>query len=44
VAIKRGSYLRGYVFAFIQTFAPTLTRPVIEAALASAPGTAADGL
>ena len=44
VAIKRGSYLRGFVFAFIQTFAPTLTRPVIEAALASAPGTAADGL
>lgn len=44
VAIKRGSYLRGYVFDFIQTFAPTLTRPVIEAALASAPGTAADGL
>ncbi len=44
VAIKRGSYLRGYVYDFIQTFAPTLTRGVIEAALASPAGGGADGL
>jgi LysR family cys regulon transcriptional activator len=44
VAIKRGSYLRGFVHDFIQTFAPTLTRPVVEAALALAPGVVPDGL
>ena len=37
VAIKRGAYLRGYVLEFIQTFAPTLTRQVVEQALSSAP-------
>jgi LysR family transcriptional regulator, cys regulon transcriptional activator len=42
VAIKRGIYLRGYVYDFIHTFAPTLTRPVIDAALALAPGTVVD--
>jgi LysR family cys regulon transcriptional activator len=40
VAIKRGSYLRRYVFDFIQTFAPTLTREVVERALAGAEGEA----
>jgi LysR family cys regulon transcriptional activator len=35
VAIKRGAYLRGYVFDFIRTFAPTLTREVVDRALAS---------
>lgn len=44
VAVKRGSFLRGFVYDFIQTFAPTLTRPVVDAALASAPGTTPDGL
>jgi len=38
VAVKRGAYLRGHVFAFITTFAPTLTRAVVARALASAPG------
>jgi LysR family cys regulon transcriptional activator len=33
VAIKRGALLRGYVYDFIQTFAPTLTRAAIEQAL-----------
>lgn len=37
VAIKRGAYLRGYVLDFIQTFAPTLTRQVVEEALSSTP-------
>lgn len=39
VALKRGSFQRSYVHAFIQTFAPTLTAAVIEQALATPPGT-----
>lgn len=38
VAIKRGTYLRGYVYDFIHTFAPTLTRELIERALAGQAG------
>ena len=38
VAVKRGAYLRGYVYDFIHTFAPSLTREVVEQALASPPG------
>ncbi len=38
VAIKRGAYLRGYVYDFIHTFAPSLTREVVQQALASPPG------
>ena len=34
LAIRRGTWLRGYVYAFIEAFAPTLTRPVVERALA----------
>jgi LysR family transcriptional regulator, cys regulon transcriptional activator len=33
LAIRRGAWLRGYVYAFIEAFAPTLTRPVVEAAM-----------
>jgi len=33
VAIRRGAYLRGYVYDFIQTFASPLTRQVVEQAL-----------
>ena len=33
LAIRRGTWLRGYVYAFIESFAPTLTREVVEAAL-----------
>ncbi|MBO9512921.1 MAG: CysB family HTH-type transcriptional regulator [Variovorax sp.] len=34
LAVRRGGYLRGYVHAFIESFAPTLTREVVERALA----------
>jgi len=32
LAVRRGSYLRGYVYAFIESFAPTLTRAAVDAA------------
>jgi LysR family cys regulon transcriptional activator len=38
VAVGRGAWLRGDVFDFVNTFAPTMTRAVVEQALASAPG------
>jgi DNA-binding transcriptional LysR family regulator len=34
VAVRRGAFLRGYVYDFIELFAPQLTRKVIEKALA----------
>jgi LysR family cys regulon transcriptional activator len=33
LAIRRGTWLRGYVYSFIESFAPTLTRSVVERAL-----------
>lgn len=33
IGIRRGNYLRGYIYAFIELFAPHLTRKVVEAAL-----------
>lgn len=36
LAIRRGTWLRGYAYNFIETFAPTLTRETVEAALAEA--------
>lgn len=42
VAVKRGAVLRGFVLAFIQTFAPTLTRELVAAALAAKPGEEAE--
>lgn len=39
LAIRRGSYLRDYVYAFIATFAPPLTQALVQRALQSAPGT-----
>ncbi len=33
LAVRRGTYLRKYVYAFIESFAPTLTRAVVELAL-----------
>lgn len=36
LAVRRGGYLRKYVYAFIESFAPTLTQDVIEQALAQA--------
>ncbi len=38
IAVKRGAFLRAYVFDFIRTFAAPLTREVVERALATAPG------
>ena len=34
VGIRRNHYLRGYMFAFIEMFAPHLKRPVVEQAIA----------
>lgn len=36
LAVRRGGYLRSYVYAFIECFAPDLSRPVIEVAAAAA--------
>ena len=33
LALRRGAYLRGYVYSFIECFAPTLVRAVVEQAL-----------
>src|SRR5690606_2731933 len=33
LAVRRGTLLRGYAFAFIETFAPGLTRQAVEDAL-----------
>lgn len=38
LAIRRGTFLRAYVYAFIETFAPPLGRKVVEQAMASEPG------
>lgn len=38
IGFRRGTYLRGYMTAFIRMFAPHLTRSVIEHALATHPG------
>jgi hypothetical protein len=32
IAIKRAAYLRGYTYAFIQAFAPHLTREAVDRA------------
>lgn len=42
LAVRRGAFLRGYVYDFIETFAPSLGRAVVERAMASAPGTPID--
>ena len=33
IGIRRGMYLRGYVYDFIELFAPKLTRKAVDAAL-----------
>jgi LysR family cys regulon transcriptional activator len=38
LGIRRGSYLRDYVYDFITTFAPPLTPQLVKQALVSAPG------
>ncbi|MDR6215298.1 CysB family HTH-type transcriptional regulator [Paracidovorax wautersii] len=42
LALRRGSWLRGYAYRFIESFVPTLTREVVEKAMAS-PSTPLDG-
>jgi LysR family cys regulon transcriptional activator len=39
VAVRRGAFLRGYAYEFIRSFAPPLTRALVDKALAQAPGT-----
>ena len=34
IGVRRNAYLRGYTYAFIELFAPHLTRKVVDAALA----------
>ena len=38
LAIRRGAYLKTYVYGFIEAFAPPLTRAVVERALKAEPG------
>jgi LysR family cys regulon transcriptional activator len=35
LAVRRGAYLRSFVYAFIEAFAPTLTRQAVDEALGS---------
>ena len=42
LAVRRGSFLRSYVYDFIETFASTLTRDVVERAMSSPPGEGID--
>ena len=42
LALLRGSFLRSYVYDFIQKFAPPLTRELVEQSLATPPGTRLD--
>jgi len=42
LAVRRGSWLRGYAYRFIETFVPTLTRATVEQAMA-APANATPG-
>jgi len=39
LAVRRGSFLRSYVYDFIETFASSLKREVVERAMATVPGT-----
>ena len=39
LAVRRGSFLRAFVYDFIETFASSLKREVVERAMATAPGT-----
>ena len=38
IAFRRGAFLRAYIFALIETFAPTLTRAVVEQAMRNTNG------
>ncbi|HEU5296340.1 MAG TPA: CysB family HTH-type transcriptional regulator [Burkholderiaceae bacterium] len=39
LAVRRGTYLRSFVYDFIATFAPPLTRSLVQRALLAPPGT-----
>ena len=39
LAVRRGAFLRSYVYDFIETFASSLKRDVVARAMATAPGT-----
>jgi LysR family cys regulon transcriptional activator len=39
LAVRRGTFLRGYIYDFIETFASSLKREVVERAMATVPGT-----
>ena len=39
LALRRGVFLRGFVYEFVTLFAPQYTRRAVDAALAGAPGT-----
>jgi LysR family cys regulon transcriptional activator len=39
LAVRRGSFLRAFVYDFIETFASSLKREVVERAMSTAPGT-----
>ena len=39
LAVRRGSFLRSYVYDFIETFASSLKRQIVERAMTTAPGT-----
>ena len=34
IALRRGSFMRGFMYAFLELFAPHLTHDVVETALA----------
>jgi LysR family cys regulon transcriptional activator len=38
IGVRRNAYLRGYAYAFIELFAPHLTRKMVESALAGGEG------
>lgn len=42
LALRRGSFLRSFVYDFVQTFAAPLSRPVVERALQAEAGEAFD--
>lgn len=42
LAVRRGTFLRSYVYDFIATFASSLKREVVERAMATTPGTRID--
>lgn len=44
LAVRRGAYLRAYVYDFIESFSPMLTRKVVEEALGNGSEEAADPL